>query len=232
MGEKIANDDDSSDTSESSSSESESESSYSDSADDEESVVPNIHISRKPQSKKQTKQIQINSKPQSKKSSKNSLNNLNLLPDINRTKSTNSQSNSQSLRRVQTMPVFKAESGFLTKVFTKCAANSKNAYLSIASKTIFGVLASTQENVGLGSVLYNMFWSDNNNQSHSQRQKTNISNKNARFFNSGVGQETLDDFETRSRMSMNRRVQSMANFEQSGKSKKSKAKKSKSHRKQ
>merc|ERR1712176_845761 len=212
--EKIANDDDSSDSSDTSkSSSSESESSYSDSADDEESVVPNIHISRKPQSKKQTKQIQINSKPQSKKSSKNSLNNLNLLPDINRTKSTNSQ----SLRRVQTMPVFKAESGFLTKVFTKCAANSKNAYLSIASKTIFGVLALTQENVGLGSVLYNMFWSDNNNnQNHNQRQKTNISNKNARFFNSGVGQETLDDFETRSRMSMNRRVQSMANFENSG----------------
>merc|ERR1712157_208490 len=217
MGEKIANDDDSSDTSESSSSESESESSYSDSADDEESVVPNIHISRKPQSKKQTKQIQINSKPQSKKSSKNSLNNLNLLPDINRTKSTNSQSNSQSLRRVQTMPVFKAESGFLTKVFTKCAANSKNAYLSIASKTIFGVLALTQENVGLGSVLYNMFWSDNNNQNQNQqRQKTNNSNKNARFFNSGMGQETLDDFETRSKMSMNRKVQSMANFENTG----------------
>lgn len=171
---------------------------YSDNADDEQTVVSNIHISRRPKNEKSSKSpAAAASSSTSKKEGKRKPVNLN--PNL---------SASSSLRRIQTMPSLRTDSGFLNKVFTNAAANS--SYLNMTFKSIFGGLIVAnltndivwQHGVGAGKFIYEMMF---------KKENTRI-NQNAKFFTSGYGQHDSKIFEG-SQINV-RRVNSMESLPQ------------------
>jgi len=158
---------------------------YTDAADDEQTVVSNLHSSRKSTKEKReksSKQVKFSSSSQA------------------------GQASSSSLRRVQTMPVFASETGFLNRVFTKVAQNS--SFLNATAKSVFGVMLLANianENIGVGKMLFDFVFS---------KRDSRIT-QNAKFFDSGMGQGSRDEEERQSY----RRVASMDSLHQKSSSK-------------